>query len=83
MDTTQIPGLNLIPEPWRSRALFAFGASLIAGRIIHAIRTQGGLKAILCSVWFGTNTPKQTETPKPDAVITETETQTKNSIQTK
>lgn len=82
MDTTQIPGLNLIPEPWRSRILFAFGASLIAGRIIHAIRTQGGLKAILCSVWFGTNTPK-TETPKQDPTLIETKTETGNTIGTK
>jgi hypothetical protein len=59
-----INNLNSIVPP-KYQALI--GASLIAGRIIQAIRNGGGLKGILSSIWLGTNTPK----PKAPEVINE------------
>ena len=45
---------GIIPPKYQS----LIAASLILGRIIQAIRTGGGLKGILSSIWLGTNVPK-------------------------
>lgn len=49
---------GIIPPKYQS--LIAF--SLILGRVIQAIRTGGGLKGILSSIWLGTNVPKTPNT---------------------
>jgi len=45
---------SIIPPKYQS----LIAASLILGRVIQAIRTGGGLKGILSSIWLGTNVPK-------------------------
>lgn len=50
---------SIIPPKYQS----LIAASLILGRVIQAIRTGGGLKGILSSIWLGTNVPK---TPNPN-----------------
>lgn len=45
---------SIIPPKYQ----FLIGLSLILGRVIQAIRTGGGLKSILASIWLGTNHPK-------------------------
>jgi len=47
--------INLIPEPIRSHYGGLLAASLIVGRAIQSIRTNGGLKAMFASIWLGTN----------------------------
>ncbi len=59
MDTTTIPGLDLIPEPWRTYALIALMLSPWLGRAYHRLRTGGGVRGIVRAVLFGDNTPKE------------------------
>lgn len=58
MNSDYIPLLDLVPEPWRSRLLFAVLLSPFIGRTYHAVVTGGGLKAIISAIWLGTNAPK-------------------------
>lgn len=59
---------GIIPPKYQS----LIAASLIIGRVIQAIRTGGGLKGILSSIWLGTNVPKTSntkdQTPTPTAI---------------
>jgi len=48
--------LNLIPEKQRGTVLFALAVSPYVTRAFHAIRNGGGLRGIINSIWFGTNT---------------------------
>lgn len=59
MDPNTIPGLSLIPEPWRSRLVLTAILSPIAGRVYKAIVNGGGIKGILSAIWLGTNTPEK------------------------
>lgn len=45
---------GVIPPQYQKLIL----ASMILGRVLQAIRTGGGLKSILASIWLGTNQPK-------------------------
>jgi len=58
MDPTTL--INLIPSgPTRDRIITALVIIAIAGRVIHAIRTGGGIRAIWNGLLFGTNTPPE------------------------
>lgn len=57
MDPDTIPGLSLIPEPWRSRVILIIVFSPIIGRAYKAIVNGGGIKGIISAIWLGTNTP--------------------------
>lgn len=52
--------LNVIPEKWRATVLVLLAISPYITRAYHAIATGGGLKGIIQAIWFGTNTPKET-----------------------
>ena len=54
--------IKIIPEKWRGTFLVLAVISPYITRAYHAISTGGGLRSILSSIWFGTNTPK----PKTD-----------------
>lgn len=54
---------GVIPPKYLSLLTALFVGSQVVGRMLHAIRNGGGLRAILMGVWFGTNTDKQ-ETKK-------------------
>lgn len=56
--------LPFIPEKYRALVLFIIAASPVIGRTIHALRTGGGIKGVLSSIWLGTNTPKPAEPPQ-------------------
>jgi hypothetical protein len=56
---------NALPEKWAMKAMLILQASMIVGRIGHAIASQGGLKGILSAIWLGTNTPKPPTENKP------------------
>jgi len=49
---------SIIPPKYAALLTTLFVASQVFGRILQAIRTGGGLKSILASVWLGTNAPK-------------------------
>ena len=49
---------SIIPPKYAALLTTLFVASQVLGRILQAIRTGGGLKSILASVWLGTNAPK-------------------------
>ena len=59
------PVLDSIPEPWRGRAFLLLILLPYATRAYHALSAGGGLKGMWDSVWFGTNTPKKAEPPRP------------------
>lgn len=59
MDPQAIPGLSIIPEPWRTRVMIALALSPIIGRAFKAVVNGGGIKGILGAIGLGTNTPKQ------------------------
>jgi len=44
---------------WQLNLITVFIVTQILGRAYAAIRNEGGLKSILCAIWFGTNTPKK------------------------
>ena len=48
--------IHLIPEKWRGTALALIAISPYLTRAFHAVRNGGGLKGIINSIWFGTNT---------------------------
>jgi len=52
-----IPGLDLIPQPYRGYALLALLTVPHIGRGYHALRNGGGLVSIYRGIVFGTNTP--------------------------
>lgn len=58
MDPSAIPGLDLIPEPWRTRLVLAVLAAPMLGRAYHRLRTGGGIVGIVRAVLFGDNAPK-------------------------
>ena len=55
---------SVVPPKYAALLTTAFVASQVLGRILQAIRTGGGLKSILASIWLGTNQPKQ-KNPEP------------------
>lgn len=65
MDDLLQPLISVVPEKWRTTLALAIPVSMVLGRVIQAIRTQGGLKAILSSIWLGTNGPKAPPTEPP------------------
>lgn len=61
MDDLIIWLVNLLPAKWHISGPVLIGASLFVGRAIHALRNGGGLKGVISSIWYGTNTPKSPE----------------------
>jgi hypothetical protein len=49
--------VKFIPEKWRGTALFLVFLAPYISRAVYALRTTGGLKGVLSSIWLGTNTP--------------------------
>lgn len=53
--------LPFIPEHWRPKVVILLAASPYITRALQALRTGGGVKGMLSSIWLGTNTdPKVT-----------------------
>ena len=50
--------LHLVPEPYRPSASTAILATMLLGRVAQSLRTGGGLKGMLASIWLGTSVPK-------------------------
>jgi len=48
--------IHIIPEKYRGTALVLLAASPYITRAYHSVRNGGGLKGIINSIWFGTNT---------------------------
>lgn len=48
--------IKFIPEKHRGTALVLLAASPYITRAYHALKNGGGLKGIINSIWFGTNT---------------------------
>lgn len=53
--------ISFIPEPYQKYVLIAVGATPYITRIIHALRTGGGIRGAWRSIWYGTNIPKGME----------------------
>ena len=66
--TELIPGINLLPPKWQGYVVLGLFISPYVTRALYALRNQGGLKGVLCSIWLGTNTPKAPEKESPKAV---------------
>lgn len=49
----------IVPPKYAALLTTLFVASQVLGRIVQAIRTGGGLRSILSSIWLGTNKPKE------------------------
>ena len=64
MDTNNIPGIDMLPEKYRGSAMLLLIALPYLTRAFHALANGGGLRGIWNAIWFGTNTPKNTDTPK-------------------
>lgn len=50
--------LHLVPERYRPSASTAILVTMLLGRIAQSLRTGGGLKGMLASIWLGTSVPK-------------------------
>lgn len=50
--------IGIIPEKYRSTALFVLAISPYVTRAIHALTNGRGIKGTLSAIWLGTNTPK-------------------------
>lgn len=50
--------LPFVPEQYRPNVSTAILVTMLAGRVIQSIRTGGGLKGMLASIWLGTSVPK-------------------------
>ena len=50
--------LPFVPEHYRPKVMLAIMLSPYVTRAIHSIVNGGGLRGIVRSIWFGTNTPK-------------------------
>jgi len=48
--------IHIIPEKYRGTALVLLAASPYITRAYHSVRNGGGLRGIINSIWFGTNT---------------------------
>lgn len=57
-----IPGINLLPEHWRSRVMLALLLAPYLTRGYHALTSGGGLRGVWKAIWFGTNVPKEEQT---------------------
>ena len=57
--------IQYIPAKWRGTCLVLLAVSPYITRAYHAAVNGGGLRAILSSIWFGTNTPKPKEPEQP------------------
>ena len=55
--------IKVIPEKWRGTVLVLAVLSPYITRAYHAVSSGGGLRSMISSIWFGTNTPK----PKQDS----------------
>jgi len=55
----------IVPPKYAALLTTLFVASQVLGRIVQAVRTGGGLKSILSSIWLGTNKPKEAATEPP------------------
>ena len=51
--------LPFIPEQYRHKVMLALMLSPYATRAYHALRNGGGIRGVACSIWFGTNVPKE------------------------
>lgn len=50
--------LPFVPEHYRPKVMLALMLSPYVTRALHAVMNGGGLRGIVRSIWFGTNTPK-------------------------
>ena len=48
--------LNGLPSKWQTHITTILVASMILGRVLHAVQNGGGLKTILASIWLGKTT---------------------------
>lgn len=55
---------GLVPPKYSATITLCLVLSQVLGRALHSLRNGGGLRSMLASIWFGTNTPKS---PAPDA----------------
>ncbi len=51
--------LGFVPEKWRPWLTFAICISPLITRAIYALINNGGIRGVICSIWLGTNTPKE------------------------
>ena len=65
--------LPFVPEQYRPKVMLALMLSPYITRAFYALRTGGGLRGIIRSIWFGTNTP-----PGLTGRVAELERQTDN-----
>jgi hypothetical protein len=65
--------LPFVPEQYRPKVMLAIMLSPYITRAFYALRTGGGLRGIVRSIWFGTNTP-----PGLTGLVSELERQTDN-----
>ena len=59
--------IKIIPDKWRGTFLVLAVISPYITRAYHAIAMGGGLRSMLASIWFGTNTPKPKSNEPPVA----------------
>ena len=55
---SDIPGINLLPEQYRGKAMLIIILGPYLTRGYHALVSGGGLTGIYRAILFGTNTPK-------------------------
>lgn len=54
---------SIVPPKYSATITLCLVLSQVLGRALHSLRNGGGLRSILGSIWFGTNTPKNLTTP--------------------
>lgn len=60
------PIATAVPAKYAGQVALLLVLSQVLGRMFHALRTGGGLKALFTSVWLGTNTPRANQPGKQE-----------------